>query len=329
MSRTSKGPVFIVGCPRSGTTLLYHMLLSAGGFAVYRGETRVFDMLVPRFRNLSTRKARERLLNAWIPSPSFRISGLDAAAFRERIMDGCRDGGEFLRIMMESIARQQGMERWAECTPAHVLCLPEIKRQLPDARVVHIIRDGRDVALSLARLGWIRPARWHREHRVLVAGLYWEWTVRKGRKDGRRIAEDYMEVRYEELVRHPAQTLERLGRFVDHDLDYDRVSRVAIGSVSRPNTAFAGEGDGQPFDPVGRWKKCIAEPRLAQLEAVVGDYLEELGYPRRPGAEPARSERARLRLIRATYMAYYSWKHWLKRRTPLGRWLVDLSPLGA
>ncbi len=74
----------------------------------------------------------------------------------------------------------------------------------------------------------------------MVAGVYWEWMVNKGRKDGRDLGADYTEVRFEELVGSPQETLARLGSFIDHDLDYDRIQKVGIGSVSAPNTSFEG-----------------------------------------------------------------------------------------
>ena len=60
----SKAPVFVLGCPRSGTTLLYHMLLSAGNFAVYRAESQVFNLLEPHFGSLSQAANRRKLLAA-------------------------------------------------------------------------------------------------------------------------------------------------------------------------------------------------------------------------------------------------------------------------
>src|SRR5713226_65909 len=75
MSRDTKAPVFVLGCPRSGTTVLYHMLLSAGGFAVYRAESNVFNLLVPRFGDLRSEKNRRRLLDYWLRSKLFHVSG--------------------------------------------------------------------------------------------------------------------------------------------------------------------------------------------------------------------------------------------------------------
>lgn len=68
----SNAPVFVLGCPRSGTTVLYHMLLSAGGFAVYRTESNVFNLLAPRFGGMHTANDRKRLMNHWLRSILFK-----------------------------------------------------------------------------------------------------------------------------------------------------------------------------------------------------------------------------------------------------------------
>ena len=155
-------PVFVLGSPRSGTTLLYDMLLSAGGFAVYLAESNVFNLLAPRFGSLVVRENRRKLLHAWQGSKLFRASGLNSQLIEKKVLEECRSAGDFLRLVMSEIARAQGMQRWAENSPEGVLHLPTIKRQIPDALVIHIIRDGRDVALSLARLKYVRPFPWEK-----------------------------------------------------------------------------------------------------------------------------------------------------------------------
>ena len=186
----SKAPVFVLGCPRSGTTVLYHMLLSAGNFAVYRAESNVFSVLQPRFGDLRLERNRRELLQYWLKSKLFQVSGLDASAIRDKILRDSHGAGDFLRIVMEETARVQGVERWADSTPDHLLYMREIKREIPDALFVHIIRDGRDVALSYAKQGWAYPFPWDRNQQLAVAGLYWEWIVRKGRKFGRELGRD-------------------------------------------------------------------------------------------------------------------------------------------
>src|SRR5437763_233421 len=78
----------------------------------------------------------------------YTLSGLDKAGLEARVMAECSNGGDFLRILMEQMCRKQGVARWADTTPEHLLYLPRIKATIPGALIVHIIRDGRDVALS-------------------------------------------------------------------------------------------------------------------------------------------------------------------------------------
>src|ERR1022692_1597163 len=94
VSDRKTAPVFVLGCPRSGTTLLYHMLLSAGNFAVYRTESCVFNLLEPRFGNLSFGPNKRKLLEAWCDSRLFTLSGLDKHEIETKVMDECRNGGD-------------------------------------------------------------------------------------------------------------------------------------------------------------------------------------------------------------------------------------------
>jgi sulfotransferase family protein len=317
-------PVFVIGCGRSGTTLLYHMILSAGDFAVYRSESNAINLLEPRFGDLSLRKNRERLMDAWLDSKLFSISGLDREEIKTKVLAECTNGGSFLCIVMEEIARKQGVRRWADCTPEHLLYLPRIKQTIPDALIIHIIRDGRDVALSTEKQGYIRPIPLDWTPRSMVAGLYWEWMVNRGCEDGRRLGPDYMEVRFEELVLDPPRVLRRLGEFIEHDLDYERILKVGIGSVSEPNTSF--RSDGKSFSPVGRWKESFSAENLAMFEGLVGGTMQELGYPL-VTADRKLLDRAALKTMRSIYRTYFDSKLYLKAKTPLGRRLVtrDLS----
>lgn len=317
-SARSKAPVFVLGCGRSGTTLLYHMLLSSGNFAIYRTESNVINLLEPRFGDLRLDWNRRRLLKAWYDSRMYSLSGLDKGPLEARVKAECRNGGDFLRIIMEEMARQQGVERWAECTPEHLLYLARIKATIPNALIIHIIRDARDVALSMDKGFWIRPLPWDMNQRLPVIGLYWEWIVRRGREYGKKLGADYTEVHFEELVRQPHATLARLGRFIDQDLDYDCIQKVGIGSVSEPNTSFE---SGAGFNPVGRWREKFPHEELKKFEGLIGTTLEELGYPLAT-KESGLVDSAELKRMRRIYRAYFESKLWLKANTPLGRLLV-------
>src|SRR5208283_518249 len=258
----SKAPVFVLGCGRSGTKFLYHTLLSAGGFAVYHAESNAFNLLGLRFGNLARRGNRRKLLDAYYKSMLFERTGLKPEEIDQRVMDECRNAGDFLRIVMDAVARKQGVQRWAECTPLHLLYLPLIKKVVPDALIVHIIRDGRDVTASLHRIGWIRPLPWDRRRSLLVPAIFWRWIVGKGRKYGRSMAGDYIEVHFEDVVQKPRETLARLAVFMDHDLNYDRILQNAVGTLLDPNSSFRGDGREKESNPIERWKALMSKTEI-------------------------------------------------------------------
>jgi len=214
MPSREHAPVFVVGSARSGNTLLYHMLVSSGHFPVYRTEPAVFDLLAPRFGDLSNLATRRRLMECWLRSRQFRRSGLDASKITEKVVRSVRNHGDFLRAVMEEMAQAGGFARWAVWGPDNLLHIPTIKQQIPDALFIHVIRDGRDVAVALNKKQFIRPLPWDGEHRLLVSGLHWMWKVRQGRRYGRGAGEDYMEIRFEDLVLQPRAALARIGAFI-------------------------------------------------------------------------------------------------------------------
>jgi hypothetical protein len=318
--------VFVLGCGRSGTKLLYHTLLSAGGFAVYHAESNTFNLLALRFGNLARRENRRVLLDHWLRSNLFYRSGLTREEIESKLLEESRNAGDFLRILMDTIAHKQGVERWAECTPLHLLYLPLIKRLLPDALVIHIIRDGRDVTTSLDRIGWIKPLPWDRKRKLLAPALFWRWIVGKGRRYGNKMPGDYLEVHFEDVVAKPRETLARIGEFIQHDLDYDRIQQHAQGSMVDPNSSFRGDGQEKVANPLGRWKTIMSEEEIAQVESLIGDRLQETGYEVVTPAERRRTGFA-ARLMGLIYPIYFDAKLWLKTYTPLAK-TADLGRMG-
>jgi LPS sulfotransferase NodH len=317
-SARSRAPVFVVGSPRSGTTLLYHMLLSAGRFAIYRAETHVFNVLAPRFGDARTAADRAAMTDAFIRSDMFRVSGLEQAAFRADIERSCRNPGDFLRLFMEAICRTQVMDRWAETTPVHVLHVREIKATIPEALFIHVVRDGRDVAVSMMKQGWVRPFPWHREAPERAAGAFWAWVVEAGERASRGYERDFLRVRYEDLTAAPQPTLDRIAAFVDQPLVHEEILRAGVGSVSRPNTSFPG----QTSSFHGRWKAELTESRARALEAMLAPVLARQGYDV-GGAFPM-VDRSRGGASMAAYRAWFGARQAFKH-TPVGRRLVSLE----
>jgi hypothetical protein len=164
--------------------------------------------------------------------------------------------------------------------------------------------------------------------------LLWQWTVRQGRRHGQEFSADYTEVRYEDLVRQPEKTLSALGEFLDHDLDYGRIQKTAIGRVAAPNTVWKEELSAETFSPVNRWKTKLSRPEIAAIEALIGDCLEEFSYPltaERCGSahlDPA------LSLMHIFYPRFFEAKLFLQSKTVVGRFakgarLELTNPVGA
>jgi hypothetical protein len=314
----SKAPVFVLGCGRSGTKLLYHTLLSAGGFALYHAESNAFNLIGLRFGDLAELENRRTLLDHWLKSKLFYRTGLTREEIEPKILQDCHNAGDFLRILMETIAHKQGVERWAESTPLHLLYLPLIKRLFPDALIIHIIRDGRDVTVSLNRIGWIKPLPWDKSRRLLAPAIFWRWIVAKGRKYGSAMPGDYMEVHFEDVVQKPRETLERLGAFIDHDLNYDRIQQNALETLRNPNSSFRGDGQEKESNPIERWKVLLSAAEVGQVESLIGNLLCETGY-QLASAENQRRRTLAINLMSFLYPIYFDVKLWLKTYTPLAR----------
>jgi hypothetical protein len=267
----------------------------------------------------------------WLRSKAFRRTGLAASDLRDKVLEQCRTGGDLLRIVMDELASRAGVERWAVYDCDNIFHMREIKRELPHALFVHVIRDGRDAALSMKRQHAEPPPLWGKDRDLFVWALLWQWTVRRGRRDAQSFPADYFEVRYEDLVSKPSETLVALGKFLDHDLDHHRIQRTGVGRVASPNTVWKDEAGSGTFSPVNRWKGKMSAEEVNILEALIGDGLREFGYPL--VTEPqSRSLGKNLRLMRALYPAYFDTKLFLQSRTIMGRLAsgtrLELEPVG-
>ena len=286
----------------------------------------VFDVLEPIYGDLSVLRNKQKMMRDWLRSKAFRVSGLNADDIEAKVLSECRKGSDFLRIVMEEIAGCQAVDRWIDSTPTNIPHMLRIHRDFPDAKFVHIIRDPRDVALSLDKRAWSRPLPWDKDKSLLAAGIYWEWIVRRGRKYGSMMRANYAEVLYEELVNRTAETLAALSGFLEHGLDYDRIQRASIGSVKKPLTSFKEDLDDGKFNPVGRWQDKFPPDQLSCFERLIGDYMQELGYIPSSVNKHAGLSWAVWRM-RFMYRLFYESKQWAKVNTPLSRLMVNYSDI--
>jgi hypothetical protein len=274
--------LFLVGVARSGTTLLQRMLNSHPQLAVSND---------PAFTHVPLRTVPDGvdppltpdLVEATLALRTFARLKLPEDAVRQAAA-GARTWSQFVCGVYDAFARQHGKALAGEKMARYVTHLPQLTALFPWARFVHIIRDGRDVALS--QLEWAherrgpgRLALW-REEPVGVSALSWRWMVGTGRRDGVALgAGRYHEVRYEELVDGPEASLRRLTTFLELPFAAEML-RYHQGKLRRDPGLTAKQAWLPPTPGLRDWRTQMRPRDLELFEAIAGDQLSQLGYDR-------------------------------------------------
>ncbi len=286
--------VFVVGMNRSGTTLL-RMMLDAHPQLTIPPETHFVPDLIKAAREPEA--TPESALAAMKSAREWGDFGFSDEQMLARLqaLPKLRPGPA-VRTFYEAYMEEQGKPRWGEKTPTYVQKMKLIQRALPEARFVHVIRDGRDVALSVL----------DRTVRELTAGdiaKRWRKKIGKAREDSPKL-EHYLEIRYEDLILETEPVLRRVSEFIDlpwddsmlayHERSGERLQEMARAlpgdgrakelSVERRMATHAMTTKPPSVDRVARWRTQMTAEQRAEFEAVAGELLEELGYPTGPTA---------------------------------------------
>lgn len=173
-------------------------------------------------------------------------------------------------------ADAQGKSRWGDQTPGYVLDMALLGDLFPDARFIHLLRDGRDVALSLMQVAW-------GPRRLSEAAEVWAHRVRAGRASGKLLGADrYREVRYEALVDDHEAELRAICPFLELEYRPEMLRYLERGVESIPareRRHHAHEGE-PPTRGLRDWRRDMPPEKLALFEAIAGRELNDLGYER-------------------------------------------------
>jgi hypothetical protein len=288
---------FLVGCPRSGTTLLQAMLDAHPQVAV-PPESHFIPRLVRRFSAgwHGTAKAG-RFADALFEGRRFDYWGMP----RERVIglieeNEPADVAGAVRLLFATWAADAGKTGYADKTPRYLGHVERLAALLPEARFVHLIRDGRDVSLSLAE-------SFERGPQTAAQGaLYWSERVDAGRRQGSAIGPGrYLELRYEDLASDPEPVLQRMCAFLGLAFEPamlepgTRAERVLAGypaAADHRNLA-------RPVAPRRDWRREMDPAAARDFELIAGPLLAELGYPVGTGLDGPEAERERRDLLAA------------------------------
>ena len=244
-------PIFVVGSPRSGTSLAVNLLATHPDVANWSEAGRLWDPI--HYHD-------DEADHHW---PAERATARESA----RLHRWC-----------EWYRRSHGKARFVNKHPRNSVRMDYLRRVFPDARFIHVIRDGRAVVSSiLAQIrsrprrakqplgGFCRPPGWRallREDLVEQTALQWQAIVRHVRERGRVLGPDYCEVRYEALCARPRETYRGLYEFAGLG-----ASEAELAGIPR-----------QPLEAREGWREHLSAAEVATLEKTAGDLLAELGY---------------------------------------------------
>jgi Sulfotransferase family len=281
---------FIVGVERSGTTLL-RMMLDAHRDLAIPFETHFVHKLA---NSASATMSADGFFKIVIGSVSWRNMALEASALKAELdameLFSVADG---IRVFYRLCAARHGKTRWGDKTPSYLNWMSGIEQLLPEAHFIHIIRDGRDLALSFRGL-WFGPGE-----NIEAAARHWKAQIEAAKTQSPGL-QNYLEVRYEDLVLNPHETLNVIADFVDVSfdpgmLDYHLNANSRLADIVQP----FGPNGGNSLDidsfraihanvrnppdraRIGRWRTELTDTEQQRFEAVAGDLLDQLGYETR------------------------------------------------
>ena len=271
-------PFFVLGAARSGTTMLRLMLNRHSRLAIpFESHflRQIFEEL-PSDRPLEVHEA-DRMADLVVGEKNFRTWHLDGTRVRQELV---RLAPSPLAVLVDALFRMEiaesGKPRWGDKTPLYYACWQRLMGLFPGSKLIHIIRDGRDVSRSLEKVGWHGPTGYHR-------ACYWQQRVEMAHAAARELGpERNLIIRYEDLVLETRATLGAVCDFLEESyepkmLDFFEDAGEHISDIDG-NVHGKLKRAPRP-DDVGRWRREMSLVCQVEFEAVAGNSLRAMSYP--------------------------------------------------
>jgi hypothetical protein len=305
-------PILIIGMNRSGTTLLSLMLDSHSRIAIPHESHFFVDCYRDRLSfDFTDNKGRLDLVQRILAEPYVRRWDVSLSA-DEIDLTRCVGLSETIHEIYSTYARRLGKDLWGDKTPAYISEIHILNRLFPRARFIHLVRDGRDVALSILK-------QWWGANDFVTAIRDWATTVGWARKMLAMLPEDrWLEVRFEDLVSEPEQELRKITDFLGIDFE-----PCMLNSYTRSAARKVGDRINQHHHHLRRepqtsqafkWRQSLGPADQAIAFELAGSLLAELGYPPGATSHPLRIMRKAYHRLREAW--YYRRARW---RRPVDR----------
>lgn len=278
----SKNPfVFVIGCPRSGTTLLQRMMDNHPQLTIANDTHFITRAVKKTLRRESNPVLTPELVDRVRTYRRFARMGLDEADVGEATR-GCWTYSQFVSRLYDIRAAHAGKHLSGEKTPDFCRQIPALHSLFPCTKFIHIIRDGRDTALSA--MDWATatkgPGKWSlwAEDPVGTCALWWRWQVGTGVRDGRALGEGlYYDLKYEDLVEDSPVPLSAVAAFLQIP-DSEKMANYFAGKTKRNRNLSAKSAWLPPTKGLRDWRNQMVENDIAVFEGIAAELLNELGY---------------------------------------------------
>ncbi len=273
---TSDRPIFVVGCPRSGTTMLSLMIHAHPRLAMPPESRFLIKTWRKRekYGDLSTPEQRLALAKSCVRTGSkVRDLGLDPDETLQAILDAPPTLGSAFGTVFKLFADKHGAARWGDKRPAYYQEVDVLLRLFPDAQIVHIVRDGRANVASLKKMPW-----WPYDSIGSMAS--WSQAEFCSQRNAKRLPEDVFHViRYESLVADPEPVLRELCAFLQEDFVPAMLEPSEVRSVvPEKKTWHVNLNQSVNTDRVESWRKGLEPWELGLMETVLRRKLQRWDY---------------------------------------------------
>lgn len=261
-------PIFVIGCERSGTTLIGNMLGSKRS-SVAVPESQFLDKLLIASENdmISTVYAKKILEN----NDRFKIWNIQIPKFQKTRMVHIRDY-VFELVKLYAKKNEKEMDYWVDHTPGHIRNLSRIKKIFPDAKFVHIIRDGRAVASSILSLpDWPFGS-------IYGVAKHWMTRVGMGLAAESAFKNNAIRVHYENLILDTVGTLTILCKSMNINYEENMLYRNGIRIPEYTKNQHKLVNCQINFNRISAWKYNLSIQDIRTFEGICGDMLPYLGY---------------------------------------------------
>ena len=270
-------PIYIVSAPRSGSTLLRLILDNHPNIAI-PPPGYLFNLIYPylySYGDLGRDQNFRELIEDILETPTIKRWSIEVSV--EQILADVREHTfaaiyEYLHV---TYATSRGKVRWGQKSPRNGFWMVEIKELFPGAKFVHLLRDGRDVAIDLADANF-----W--PNTVFGGAQRWRDCIRAMRHAAAELSPgSFIEIRYEEFCAEPEQTLRDLCAFLGEDFDPALLRHHESEATQSWSQDAVHAKTGRPIttDYVDMYKTRLPDRDRQAIEALIGDTLRQAGYP--------------------------------------------------